>query len=364
MTFPVIETIDDVLPFIEGFDEIIVMEKEGYKVIDYVYQSNDTFNHPMRLECRGLIFDNDGKLIRRPFEKFFNYGEKDTFQTVDWSKNHIVMDKRDGSMIAAFMLDGKVRFGTRAGITDHSLKAEERHMTNELESECSDWIEAGYTPIFEWTAPDNRIVLDYEKSELRLLAIRHMTTGKYAHCDGEIPSAWTNPMGIKFVDTFDMIFTAQNITNLKETEKNIEGYVVYFPHNGERIKIKTDEYSQMHRAVSYFHREDMILPTVLDQTYDDILPSLSVDRKEKLETYAAKILEEFEILSKDVKIKFVVWNVKFEGNRKEFALCVQKNADKRLMPVFFRLLDGADIKQVLRDTVLKHPDLLETRWQL
>lgn len=41
--FPVIRTIQDVLPHIEGRDEFVVAERDGYTVINYAVAMEDTF---------------------------------------------------------------------------------------------------------------------------------------------------------------------------------------------------------------------------------------------------------------------------------------------------------------------------------
>ncbi len=77
--FPEICHINDVLPHIEGRDEFVVAEREGYTVVNYVVAMADTFDMTgpddlggaIRRECRGLIFGPDGALMSRPFHKFF-----------------------------------------------------------------------------------------------------------------------------------------------------------------------------------------------------------------------------------------------------------------------------------------------------
>ena len=34
----------------------------------------DKVNAKLRRDCRGIIFDNDGNVIRKPFHKFLNSG--------------------------------------------------------------------------------------------------------------------------------------------------------------------------------------------------------------------------------------------------------------------------------------------------
>ena len=115
--FPKITHIDDVLPAIQDSPEFIVAEKDGYKVVNYVVATQDTFpsmitlteeddedaydsvcwfNHDraIRRECRGLVFDMDGNLINRRYHKFFNVNERDETQLdkIDWNKPHSILE--------------------------------------------------------------------------------------------------------------------------------------------------------------------------------------------------------------------------------------------------------------------------------
>ena len=53
-------------------------EREGFTVIDYQVMMPDTFPpltdeiSALRRECRGIKFGTDGKILARPFHKFFN----------------------------------------------------------------------------------------------------------------------------------------------------------------------------------------------------------------------------------------------------------------------------------------------------
>lgn len=131
--FPKIRHIDDVLPYIKDIDEFAVIEKDGYTVIDYLFMGGETFKGEtnslsmnIRKECRGIAFDTNGNIISRPLEKFFNVGEKEETmpENLDWSGDNLVMDKLDGSMLRPLYLEDGFRMGTRKGITDVSILAE------------------------------------------------------------------------------------------------------------------------------------------------------------------------------------------------------------------------------------------------
>lgn len=185
--FPIIEHIDDVLPHIFDFPEIVVAKRESYTVINYVVAMPKTFamdgpgdlGGAIRRECRGLIFNADGKLISRPYHKFFNFGEKEeTLPQNIVMRPHTVMEKMDGSMIRPVVVDDKLRLGTKMGITDVAKQAEAI-----LTDVQHNWLKAlvfdGFTPILEFVAPDNKIVVQYDEAKLVLTAIRNTRTGSY-----------------------------------------------------------------------------------------------------------------------------------------------------------------------------------------
>lgn len=66
------------------------------------------------------------------------------------------------------------------GITDVASLAEEfvadKPNYVEFANEC---IGMKYTPIFEYTSPNNRIVVKYDEERLTLTAVRHNRTGRY-----------------------------------------------------------------------------------------------------------------------------------------------------------------------------------------
>lgn len=186
--FPVINTIDDVLPAIAGRDEFVVAERDFGTVINYLVAMPDTFKMEgqddvmgaIRRECRGLIFDNEGHIMSRPFHKFFNVNEKEETQAhvLDLSRPHIVMDKLDGSMIRPVRMNGMVRLATKMGITDIADAA-----YNILRHNQRVWLEDmmvnGFTPIFEYIAPTNKIVVEYAEAKLILTAVRETVSGEY-----------------------------------------------------------------------------------------------------------------------------------------------------------------------------------------
>lgn len=193
-TFPEIRHIDDVLPYVTNCEDFVVADRGDFIVINYNTMSSDTFRpltgdpkvdreSLIRRECRGIMFDKrTGKIIRRPLHKFFNVNEREETMSgnVDLTRNHSILTKLDGSMIAPFITSNGVFYvGTKMGQTDIALEAAKFMGENGYNSFCVEVIQRGCTPIFEWMSQQNRIVIDYGKPQLTLLAIRHMITGEY-----------------------------------------------------------------------------------------------------------------------------------------------------------------------------------------
>lgn len=188
--FPEIRTINDVLPHIEGRSEFVVAERDFGTVINYMVSYADTFDMAgpddltgaIRRELRGMIFDTKGKIMSRPFHKFFNMGEREETQphVLDFSKPHTIMTKLDGSMLRPIVMnDGGIRWGTKMGLSEVAEHAEKFIAKNPKYTEFAEYCVArSLTPIFEYVGPYNKVVLDYQEG-LTLLAIRNNVYGNY-----------------------------------------------------------------------------------------------------------------------------------------------------------------------------------------
>ena len=286
--FPIIESIDDVLPALQGRKEFALQVKDGLTNIFYLIQDTDTFDDPIRRECRGLTFNQDGKLISRPLHKFYNLYENkcSQFNALPWSKNTVVMSKLDGSMGATFILGGKVGLKTKGG--HHSRQSIE--MTAYIHARpnyllfVEHVIECGLTACFEFIAPHERIVVSHgDEVSLTLLHIRDNLTGQYID-----PYEYAEYFNIPLVQRSEV-----NPSTLKEflteisQKKKEEGVVFQFPDTGEMIKVKTDWYLQLHKLVS-FRRERDFAKLVISGNLDDVKAMLA---SEKFDITGLEIVE-------------------------------------------------------------------------
>lgn len=337
-----IETLEDVLPHIVPDTGIFHFDHDGYSVINYLYTLDNTFDSKLARECRGLKFDPEGRLIARPFHKFFNLGEKRPVQEEPWGEPHAVLEKLDGSMIHPAIVGGEMVFMTRMGISAQS-RAAFAIAGPEVKELCAEMIAAGFTPIFEFTSPENRVVLAYDVPQLTLLAIRHMRTGSYMP-HAEFESVATRH-GVPIVALFDSVDDIHRFCNDARALEGVEGYVIAF-EDGHRLKIKADAYVLRHKALAGLAHEKNLLAWVAKGAIDDILPLLAPDAAAQVQSYHDDVMKAVDAQAGIIGA-FV--SEHRELSRKEFALTAKAELDPRLQSVAFRALDGTPPSKSLLD---------------
>lgn len=340
MKFPHIKHIDDVLPHIAGQENIKVFRKPGYDVIDYINSAGpDDFWNDYALECRGIKFDSyTGAILARPLHKFFNAAEYGF--PIDFTKEHEVLEKLDGSMIhPCFLSGGTIRFMTRMGITDVSERAEllfAQHLDR-----CRGILGRGITPIFEYIGPDNRIVVRYDRSELVLIAARETQSGRYLRT--------TELQGL--VNELSGTLVSPHTGSIERVAdlKGVEGVVVAFA-DGFRTKIKARDYVLRHRAKDNLHRERTALSLVLTRQVDDMTPFLDPKDADALGAYSFDVYEYLRDLDLYISRTLVAWD---NLPRKEIAMKI-KAMPKWLQPFLFGALSKPHDVATLATSFLKH----------
>lgn len=371
-TFPTIETIDQVFPTVEGRKDFSVSVKEDYTVICYIMMADDTFppiggEHEhvaqIRRECRGIVFCNHtGKILRRPYHKFFNVGQVSEVapSNVDLSKSHILLDKADGSMIAPFKTHrGQIVWGTKMCSEDFHERVEKfvacnPHYSNFVEH-CIDF---GMTPIFEYVAQTNRIVLEYEQEDLILTAIRENYSGRYVPFDEVgIPASITVIRSLPSYESVDKLLSyARDLSG-------IEGFVVRFD-DGMMAKVKTEEYIKFHRAKEKILFDRHIVEMILDQSIDDVKSMLPPEDCDNLSVFESKfVMGVYAIVDKLIDIAV---EIRFNGmTRKDFALAFK--GDLTLRALIFTEWDSIFTGDInffpeLNRVILKHTNS-NTNWE-
>lgn len=166
---------------------------EGYEVyiFNYFLASYNDFVMPFEgcevdaRELRGLTFVIDGdKEICFPFiHKFFNINENPSTLESKIADIGIrsVLTKYDGSAISFIKFpNGVVRAKTKYSFVSEQAKtAQALYESDEnIRNMVEELIQLGLHPLFEYTSFRNKIVIQYDKSELILLQVRD-NDGKY-----------------------------------------------------------------------------------------------------------------------------------------------------------------------------------------
>lgn len=356
--FPVIKHINDVLPAIAGRDEFIVVQKDGYQVVNYAVMMEDSFpvvdsvEAAMRRECRGLVFDLDGNIINRRFHKFFNVNERDEtrFENVDLSKPHVILDKLDGSMVSPCYVKGHMRWMTKMGITDTSMEAEAFVAANPKYAEfAARMMEQGCTPIFEWCSNKNRIVLAYPEDQLILTAIRHNETGKYVPYELDARNGWDIPVVKSFA------YDSANIIDVVREQEGIEGVVIRFA-DGHMLKVKADWYVLRHKSKDAITREKNVLDYVVNEKVDDVLPFLQAEDQARLMKFQTEFWHGVNNMAAFYE-GYCEQLSRLGMDRKEWAVKVmpeRKQVDPHMPTIVFGWYDGRDVKETLLNVIRKN----------
>jgi RNA ligase len=353
--FPEIKTIDDVRWAIEDCPEIIEAVRDDYTVLNYIVSTDTTFpnvhenlNGTLRRECRGLIFDKEGKLISRPFHKFFNVSEKEETQLLhlDLSKPHHILQKLDGSMVRPLYINDKWRLATKMGVTDVALQAEEfiKDKPNYIQFflTCR---EQNLTPIFEWVSRKQRIVIDYVQDNLILTALRGLNSGNYIEYGGlrSIAKAYHIPVVQEYAGTVESM---EHLLEHTETLEGEEGYVIRF-HDGMMVKIKGSWYVRIHKAKDMINREKNIVDLIINEKLDDVKPFLLEEDLRRLNQYEHNFWTGIKAASSELNNIFTSCS-RDTASRKDFAIHVQKQ-DILIRPLLFKMYDGKITYHIILD---------------
>lgn len=224
-----------------------------------------------QMHLRSLLCDPSGNVISSGFPKFCNYGEqpeKDLDVAVAISSgNAEYSDKKDGSLVIRTVVNGKVHFRTRGS---NHLGSFEEPIMKLINREYPDLLKTGLVPedkisyLFEYTSPENKIILSYSKPELTLLAAVTWQVGEleYAYWTETELGMIAKIFGVPMVKFFSLPNNLNDILNEVGPWIGSEGIVVRctLPDGQLRfVKIKASEYIRLHSLKYHFSDEKIRL---------------------------------------------------------------------------------------------------------
>lgn len=291
------------------------------------------------LQCRGLVTDDKGNIVARPFKKFFNMEENQYTPTEEFE----VFEKMDGSLGILFCYEGEWILATRGSFnSDQSIKGFEL-----LQKYDYSKLHKNYTYLFEIIYPENRIVCKYDFEDLILLGVINTNTGDEINLHDEyqdvrIKNLISN-VGFKIVKRFDK-FTS-DYTFLKQAiPDNKEGYVIKFS-NGYRIKIKGEEYLRLHKIMTNVSTTSVWEIVSSGGKIEDLLEHVPDEFYKKIKEYENKLRYGFFSISEYCGkshdyFRYGKYNDRDpEPTKKEFAEHVMKNGHPPYRSVMFAMWD-------------------------
>jgi RNA ligase len=316
---------------------------DGYKIslFNYRLADNRDFNKPFSKEMRGIcfIFNEDGSFFKRYLllHKFFNLNqtEETMYSNIKDFRIIGVSNKEDGS-VASFV---RLPNGSVLGKSKMSFESDQAAGMNRLYRSNADlkrfvdWsLDNDYVAVFEYVAPNNRIVLRYLDEELILLRLRDNKTGEYldlSKLSKEIGSLKVAPSDVATLD---------ELIDLSHSVEDKEGWIIEFT-NGLFIKIKTSWYVSLHGLLTDdLYREHVLVKYILDEKIDDVLgqiPEEEVEAHARIEKIIAVVKHSVSEKVKDINKSYELFieggvgkdwtgDLRLQLMRKTFALKYRK----------------------------------------
>lgn len=313
----------------------------------YNYSLSTQFNNhwdEITTICRGLVIDNEtGDIIARCLPKFHNYEE--VVKNVPWSTSPsiYIQEKMDGSYFQLFNYKGQWLSSSRgAFFSDMSI--------NGMELVKSNYNLNKFDPklnyIGEVIYPENRICVDYGSLKtVRFFAITQQDSElspkdveyQFNKCDVIDYSIFTE-YGISSHDLY-------KILKLKNIQ-NKEGYVLRFQPSNFRVKIKFEDYINLHSIMTNISSYDIWRNLMeYNKIPLELLNNIPDELFNWIKLQESNLRNEYSYIYNKYKIKFSeIYNYQ---NRKEFVDIVSKINNEKNNSILFQLYTIQTLSQEL-----------------
>lgn len=359
--------------------------KSGHKFSLNYDQIEARESDPLAQECRGLILSRENgevmapvgtdlatrdaivpgvtKILAYPMKRFFNYGQGSAAE-VNWADpNLAVLEKLDGTLCIVYWDP----FTSLWCVATRSVSEADLIMDNGIftfrtlfEKALQETLNTSFdmfskslvkdmTYCFELTTPYNRIVVQYLKNSITLLAVRYLPTleemnpAKMAIVElGKVPCVEAHI----YTTVSELLDWVSSLNPMDH-----EGVVVR-DSNFNRIKVKNAAYvaySRVRDTLGASERNCMEI--ILQEKDDDVIPFLPeeiVNNLLKIKSGFQKALKQYDEYYLAAKTEADAANL---GDKKTFAILITKNKNMWNAP-FFQMFDGK--ASGMRDFIIKN----------
>lgn len=299
------------------------------------------------LNARGLVTDDEGNIVARPFKKFFNMEENKHTPTEEFD----VFEKMDGSLGILFYYQDRWVMATRGSfVSEQAIKGFEMLKNYDYEK-----LHKNYTYLFEIIYKENRIVVQYDYDDLILLGMVETKTGYEVDLykegtDVRLKNLIDN-LGFKVVRKFNKIKSYEPLKHFIPDSK--EGYVVRFS-NGDRIKIKGEEYLRLHKLMA--NVSTTAVWEMLSEGRDvlELLKDVPDELYKKIKMYVLDLRYSYLSFSEYAgkmhdKFRYGKFNDRYpEPTKKEFAeFLTLNNIDPKVRALCFAIWDNKSYDKMI-----------------
>ena len=284
----------------------------------------------LTLSVRGLVTDELGTIVARPMKKFFNMEEGKHTPTPDFE----VFEKVDGSLGIVFKYKGEWMIATRGSFTsDQAIKGKE--MLDRLKM---DKVPYNLTYLFEIVYPENRIVVDYGDQE-KLVLLGAIEVGSGLEVSRHTLEYFASEIGSEISKSYDGI---KDYSTLKGMVKdNEEGFIVRFS-NGDRMKVKGEEYLRLHKIMTNISTTSVWEVLSNGGNFDDMIKDVPDEFYDKIRKYSIILKYDYIAILEDARKRFnYYYENNFSPTKKEYALWVQTQS-QQLQPLLYRIFDNKE----------------------
>ncbi len=296
--------------------------QDDYVLLQY-QQLNSDFSQRIVQESRGSIFrkgeDGNWMYVCRPFDKFFNHGQAEAAE-IDWSTAR-VLSKVDGSLTKLWYDRDAWHLSTngtidafKAPVADFGYTFGDvfvRALGRPLDELCA-WLDPKCTYMFELTAQDTRVVIDYPDG-VWYLSRRDTHTGQEFFNRPALP-------GVKYPDVWNLSNIDQVVAVVSGMSKDEEGVVVN-DANGNRLKVKSPEYLMAAHLINNHMVSNRNLVIYMQEGKLDDFVAYCPEYKPRVEA----LRETFNAKCRDLDAAWESVHHLAAVSRKEFAAAVKGN---------------------------------------
>lgn len=284
-------------------------------------------------ECRSVVIDIEKEcIVLCPFSKFFNINELEETSVENIQKriknaNCVEFsDKLDGSMQSARWYENQiVMAGSQAINPDNSWRLEDGYrMIYELSGYKKMLQEfPNFTFVFEYISLRDAHVVKYKKEQegLYLIGMRDINTGVELPYDTIMNIA--NEHNIPTTKVFNKTLEQVMIELDDKSSDEAEGFVINI--DGYKVKVKYNDYVHIHKALSKLSSINLIIRSIADGQYDDLLSKLPFAYHDDVKKVASIV---FDYIRKTENTINEYYNSAPKENIKEFMIYISENVPK------------------------------------